>query len=255
MKKSVIENVPLDAIEATAATQVRVRIDKEMVDQYTEDLKNGCQFPPLTCFREQNSERIILADGFHRHRAAVNAGLDSFEAEIHVGDTRDALIFALGANYSHGFRRSNADKLHAIDMALKDPVLSKMTSQEIADVCRVAKRTVERRINDHLVAGENGKSAKSKKKKPKKPKSEDFRGNGKELTQEQVDLGELREAMSAIKKLPYDGDTAAGKLDFNQDDVADCEYVSTWLASVVINKRGVTGFAVVTQDAEDIPDD
>ena len=96
------ERIACDNIEATAATQVRLRIDKKMVDQYTEDFQNGAKFPPLTCFREENSERIILADGFHRLRAAINAGREDIGCNIYVGGMREALMEALGSNAEHG---------------------------------------------------------------------------------------------------------------------------------------------------------
>jgi len=236
---AVFEKVRIDNIEATAATQVRVKISKEMVDQYTEDFQNGADFPPLIVYREKNTDRNILADGFHRHRAAINAGREDIGCYIYEGGMREALIEALGANSEHGFRRTNADKRHAVEMALKDPEISQLTQQEIADICRVTRRTVGRIVNESLTSpdedGENG--TKSHSKKPEKPKPGDVRDNGKEPTQEEVDLEVLREAMKLIKHFAYDGDTAAEKLKLSKDDVADCEYASTWLANIVISMR------------------
>ena len=66
-ENATFERLELDNIEATAATQVRVRIDRGIVEEYTEALMNGAQMPPLHVFREEGSQRNILADGFHRH--------------------------------------------------------------------------------------------------------------------------------------------------------------------------------------------
>jgi hypothetical protein len=234
------EKLAIDNIEATAATQVRVRIDKAVVEQYTEDFKDGAAFPPLDVYCERNTERYVLADGFHRHRAAINAGRTEIGCNVHEGTMHDALVHALGSNAEHGHRRSNADKRHAVEMALKDPQLSKLKQKEIADVCRVTTRTV-RRLQAELYDDDKPKKKKSKKKRTKsasKPKGKDFRDSGIEPTQGDVELAELREALKAIKVLPYDGETAATqKLPLTKGDIADCEYAATWLGDLVITYR------------------
>lgn len=239
MSEPKFEKIAVDAIEATAATQVRVRLDRSVIDQYAEDFKNGAAFPPLDVFREPNSERVILADGFHRHRGAINAGRTEIGCNVHEGKMLDALMFALGSNAEHGFRRTNADKRHAVEMALKDPEISQLRTQEIADICRVAKRTIERAINEGLTAEDENDSQNATKsqKKPKEPDMEDFRDNGAEPTQADVETEELRSALKMITVLPYKGEDAPGRLNLDKDLVADCEYVSTWLAGLVIAAR------------------
>lgn len=231
------EMIALDNIEATAATQVRVRIDRGIVDEYTEAFKNGADFPAIDVYREDNSERNIMADGFHRHRAAVNAERGEIGCIVHPGGLHDALMHALGANNDHGFRRTNADKRHAVEMALKDPEISEMQQQEIADICRVTRQTVRRIQNDLLAQdSSNGNDGtKSHDKEPEDPEG-NFRDNGAEPTQGEVELGEVRQACSMIKVLPYPGEGAL-KLDMEPDDIADLEYVSTWMASAVIAYR------------------
>ncbi len=229
------ERIAIDNIEATAATQVRIRIDKGMVDQYTEDFKNGADFPPVDVWREPNSDRNILSDGFHRHRAAINAGREELGCIVHEGTMVDALMHALGSNAEHGFRRSNADKRHAVEMALKDPTISKLTQQDIADVCRVHRNTV-RNIQNDLLSEDTSKPEKKKKREAKPAEPDDFRDNGKEVTQDEVELEELREALGLIKAFPYPGENAV-KLNPTKDDVADAEYASTWLAGLVLTVR------------------
>lgn len=238
MSKPEFERVAVNNIEATAATQVRIRIDKGMVDQYTEDFENGAAFPPLTCFREENSERIILADGFHRLRAAINAGREEIGCNIFVGGMREALMEALGSNAEHGFRRTKADKRHAVQMALKDPEISQLQQQEIAEVCRVHRNTV-RKIQNEMLAEDssNGDAHNVHDKEPEDPKPDDFRDDGKEPTQMDIDYEEVSRALNLIKGIPYDGDTAVGKLAFTPDDIADLEYVSTWCANAVLTYR------------------
>lgn len=234
MTDKVYETLDIDNIEATAATQVRVRLDRHTIDEYQEALENGAEMPALIVYHEPNSQRYILADGFHRLYAMVNLGWDRVDCEVREGRLVDALIEALSANQSHGLRRTNADKRNAVQMALKDPEISKLTQQEIADICGVTDRTV-RNIQQDLLTQSEEKKAK-KKAKAKDPDADDVIDSG-EVSQETVDLHELRQAFGLVKALPYTGGDAAGKLELSKDDIADAEYVSTWLAELVIVAR------------------
>lgn len=239
MDDAVYETIAIDNIEATAATQVRVRLDRSTIEEYQEAIEAGAELPALLVFHEPNSERYILADGFHRLYAMVNLGWDKVVCEVREGRMVDALIEALGANDTHGLRRTNADKRHAVEMALKDPELSTRTAQEIADICRVTDRTVRRIIADHAADdGENDSQdrTKSGKKKVKQPDDDDVIDTG-DVSQETVDLHELRDAFGLVKALPYSGPDAANRLDLTKDDIADAEYVSTWLAGMVVQVR------------------
>lgn len=233
------ERIAIDNIEATAATQVRVKLDHATIDQYTEDFQNGADFPPLDVFREANSERNILADGFHRHRGAINAEREDIGCIVHPGGMHEALIHALGANAGHGLRRTNRDKRHAVEMALKDPEISQYQMQEIADVCRVTRQTVRRIQNDLLADPEdddnNGNNG-TKSPAVGDPTDDDFR-SAPDVTQEMVELTELRQACGLVKAFPYDGADAAGKLELTKDDIADLEYISTWAANAVLARR------------------
>jgi len=87
-----------DNILASAATQVRKKLDKTTIEEYIQALANGAQFPALVVFAEKDSERYILADGFHRLHAYINAEAGECEVEVHEGSLHDALMWALGAN-------------------------------------------------------------------------------------------------------------------------------------------------------------
>jgi uncharacterized ParB-like nuclease family protein len=222
-----------DAIEATQATQVRTKIHKDTVDLYQQDLENGAPFPAIVVFAEKGSARYILSDGFHRLIAHVNAGIEEIDCEVHEGGMHEALVWALGANDTHGLRRSNADKIHAVQMCLKDPALSQLSHQEIADVCRVHKNTVQRTsVRDTTGRGDKDPA------KPTKPDGNDVRPTKPEPTQQEIERDEVRAAMRAIKVLPYAGGDAV-KLGFDKDDVADLEYVSTWCAHAVLAHRDI----------------
>ena len=223
-----------DNIEATKATQVRVKLQKEVIDAYREDIEAGAIMPPVDVFAEKGSERYILADGFHRHFATIHAGNEEIEVELHEGGMLEALIYALGANASHGLRRTNADKKNAVKMALKNPEISEMTQQEIADICRVDRRTVGRiarrdRLDENDQNGNNGTMSHE----PEENTPENNRPTKTPPTQAEVERDELRQALSLIKALPYDGEDTA-KLSLSRDDVFDLEYVSEWCAQAVL---------------------
>lgn len=225
-----------DLVEATSATQIRKKLLPEVIDAYCEDIKNGDKFPPIDVFREKGSARYILADGFHRLIAHIHAEVEEIECDVHEGGMREALEFAFGANSAHGLRRTNADKRHAVEMALKDPYFGKLPRQEIADMCRVTKRTVQRIANQSAVddpeGGDNVTPG-----KPQEPTDDDVRPTKEPPTQEEIERDELRGACKVFMAFPYDG-AEAGKLELDQIDIDTLEYVSTWCASAVLALKG-----------------
>jgi len=228
-----------DMIEATSATQCRKKLSKEYIDFYCEDLKNGAIFPPIDVFKEKGSGRYILANGFHTLIAHIHAEIEEIECTIHEGGMRECLEFAFGANSEHGLRRTNADKRHTVEMALKDPYFGQLKRQEIADMCRVTKRTVQKIANHVAVedpdSGVNGLSPGE----PQEPNNNDHRPTKAPPTQPEIERDELRGACKVFAAFPYDGSDAS-KLNLDVDDVANLEYVSTWCASAVIALRQST---------------
>lgn len=226
--------MPIEMIEATTATQVRMKLDKGIITMYQEDIENGAIMPAVDVFAEKGSARHILADGFKRLLAAVNAGREEIEVKVHEGGMHEALIWALGSNRTHGERRTNADKINAVQMALKDPAISQLTQQEIADICCVNRSTVQR---VELRLGVTGRY-----KKPTKPgspednKPENNRPTKPAPTQDEVEREELRSYLKGVKAFPYEGSEAV-KLGLSPDDVADLEYCSAWMAHAVIACR------------------
>ena len=221
-------------IEATQATQVRAKLDKGIIDQYQEDLENGADFPAIVVFAEKGSARFILADGFHRLLAHVNAGIEMIKVDVHVGGMHEALMYALSANTRHGLRRSNADKVNAVKMAMKDPKLRQLTQQEIADICGVSRKTVQRTAQKEKPdAGQNGTESQE----PEANKPENNRPTKAEPTQDEIDRGEIRQAIALVKGLPYPGEDSA-KLKFDGDDVEGLEYMSAWAAHAFLAARG-----------------
>lgn len=227
-----------DLIEATAATQVsRKTLHKDMIDQYREDLVDGAIFPPIDVFREPNTERYILADGFHRLYAHIHAEIEEIDVVVHEGGMQEALIHALGANMEHGFRPSRADKRAAVEFALKDPHIGSLTRQEIADICHVHKRTVQKIANEVAIADPAPDANGDTPGEPTAPSAEDVRPAAKPApTQKEVERDEVRHACSLIRALPYGGEDS-GDLGLDSSDIAALEYVATWATNAVLVAR------------------
>lgn len=117
------------------AIQPRAVIDDEAVAEYAAALAAGSDFPPIVVFFD--GTRRWLADGWHRVRAAHRAGLAVLPAEIRQGSRRDALLFALSANQTHGLRRTNADKRRVVLTMLSDGQWKRWSDREIARRCGV----------------------------------------------------------------------------------------------------------------------
>lgn len=130
----------LNLIRTDGGTQSRESLHEETYMEYAEAMLAGATFPPVTVFHD--GANYWLADGFHRFFGAQHAGIDSIDAEIRQGTQADAQLFSYSANYSHGLRRSNADKRRAVTGALKHPVSSKWSDNQIAKHCGVGNKFV-----------------------------------------------------------------------------------------------------------------
>src|SRR5205809_714238 len=99
------QQVPLTLILTDAACQARVKIRPSVVRDYrwamTEQISaGGLRFPPIVLFTD--GEHYWLADGFHRVLAARAAGLSEFPADVRPGTERDAMLFSISSNGTHG---------------------------------------------------------------------------------------------------------------------------------------------------------
>jgi hypothetical protein len=130
-----VKKLNLNAIRIDGGTQSRVEINNEAVGDYAEAIKVGIDFPAIVVFHD--GADYWLADGFHRYHAHKQAGKASIDAEVHSGTVRDATLFSLGANCTHGLRRTNADKRKAVTTLLADGEWAKWSDRKIAEVCGV----------------------------------------------------------------------------------------------------------------------
>ena len=127
------KKLKLAEIVTDAGTQVRAGLNEATVADYAEALADGTKFPPVIVFHD--GSRYLAADGFHRIHAAQRIGATQIECDVRKGSKTEALKFALGCNAHHGLRRTNADKRHAVELALKE--FPKLSDRALAEVCLV----------------------------------------------------------------------------------------------------------------------
>ena len=137
-----IKSVNVNAITIDGGTQSREKLDEMTVAEYTELIKEGTEFPPISVVSDGNE--YYLADGFHRLMAAKKAGKASINCDVITGTLRDAILYSLSANHMHGLRRSIDDKRKAVLTMLADVEWSDWSDREIARQCHVSHTFVQR---------------------------------------------------------------------------------------------------------------
>ena len=111
------ETLPLDHM-TTEGTQARAALSETIIHEYAAAMARGDVFPPIEVYFDEMT--YWLADGFHRVKAATIAGHTTIAAVVHAGGTREALRHAVSANEEHGYRRTDADRRHAVSLLLAD---------------------------------------------------------------------------------------------------------------------------------------
>jgi hypothetical protein len=135
-----IQQLNLDAIRIDG-TQTRAALDEATVAEYAECYRNRAKMPPLVVFFDGSEH--WLAEGFHRYFALRKIKHDKpVRCDVREGTRRDAIQYGFTANVAHGLRRTNADKRHAVEMALSDPEWENWSNGALAELCGVDDKTV-----------------------------------------------------------------------------------------------------------------
>lgn len=124
---------------------------------------------------------ITLPVGSTGSMHALKAGFTDFPAEVHKGSERDAVLYSVGANATHGLPRTNEDKRKAVTMLLTDAEWSEWGDNEIARQCKVS-GTFVGTIRKSLSSNE-----------PKTTRK--FKRGGKTHTQNVADIGKKKKAV------------------------------------------------------------
>jgi hypothetical protein len=139
----IYEELDPKEIRLNAGTQPREQADLFLVKDYAEVMEGGVgiglgkdDFPPPVVFTDGKGHWV--ADGYHRIKAAILAGRGAILCEVRRGDIRDATLYAAGANWKHGKRRSAGDKRRNVLKMLNDRKWGSRTNAWIADQCKVS---------------------------------------------------------------------------------------------------------------------
>ena len=136
-----IQEIPIDTVRIDGGTQARAAISNELVAQYVDALTDGVTLPPVMVFFD--GATYWLADGFHRWHANHKIGATTIAAAVRPGTQRDAVLFSVGANGSHGLPPNNADKRKAVMLLLADAEWSAWSDREVAKQCHVSHTMVQ----------------------------------------------------------------------------------------------------------------
>lgn len=184
-------DISLDAIRLDGGTQPRTQTNLFTVGEYAESMRAGAKFPDVVLFFD--GADYWLADGFHRVRAATQAGLKEINADVKEGTRRDAVLFSVGANAGHGMRRTNEDKRKAVRTLLEDEEWSQWSDNKIAETCGVSNRFVGNVRDEWL-------SLNGSKMEPRRI----VERNGTVYTQNTVNIGKSYDIRTVIRpELPY----------------------------------------------------
>jgi hypothetical protein len=124
-----MNRIAISQIVIDGGTQIRAAINDRVVADYAERMSEGVMFPPVVLFHDGNA--YYMADGFHRALASTRVGFSDIDANVQPGTKADAVWFALGANKENGQRLTEADKKHAVLLALT--MWPNKTQREIAE--------------------------------------------------------------------------------------------------------------------------
>lgn len=171
--------LPLTSIRTDGGTQSRTRIVEEVVADYAAAYKARTPMPPPTVYYD--GKDYWLADGFHRYRAAERAGLLTLRCDVKHGTKKEAAWHSVGANRTHGLRRTNEDKQNAVKMALQlHPERSNRAIAEHVGVEHHLVASVRGQLGDSPSStriGLDGKSRPATRAAPSGATASDFRGS------------------------------------------------------------------------------
>jgi ParB-like chromosome segregation protein Spo0J len=204
--------IALTKLRIDGDTQPRAMLNQDIIAEYAEHLMNEIKMPAITVFHD--SANYWIADGFHRFFAAKRTGATEIECEVVQGTLREAQLFSVGANATHGLRRTSEDKKKAVLTLLNDLEWAEWSDREIARKCNVDHTTVGRikkSLNldqmERTYKDKHGNISKMKMKEPSEvstlkpveqmedPKMQELEVAHQELAAAHVELAEVNEQL------------------------------------------------------------
>jgi hypothetical protein len=145
-----MKRLRLDLIRLDGGTQSRAGIDADTVAEYAEAMTESAAFPPIIVFHD--GKAYWLAEGFHRVAAARKIGAVDIPADVCQGGRIEALRHSLGANGTHGRRRTQADIAHAVRLAYENRAALGLpdvpSARAVAELVGVSHHTASRQLGN-----------------------------------------------------------------------------------------------------------
>jgi hypothetical protein len=173
----------LERLTLDRSLQRREVESKETISRYAEiysDYGEEAPFPPIVAFAENPKtaletpdEKIWIADGFHRVKAAKKANIVRIKLDLRKGGKREALLYALGANGEHGLHLSLDERRANAQAMLADEEWRTWSNVEISAHVHLAPNTIEKlrkTVEGAQVDERKGKDGVVRKKAAKKGK-------------------------------------------------------------------------------------
>ena len=103
--------------------------------------------------------KLLLADGFHRHAAAVMLGKPGLKAEVIAGTFTDALDFVSSVNLFHGLPLTRAERRRAVEVKLKlhHDWSDRRMAEELAVSRELVAKTRKMLIEGHQIPNNPGR--------------------------------------------------------------------------------------------------
>lgn len=109
-----IREIDIDELVLDPNLNLRDKLDDFTVERYADVWD---RMPPITVY-EVDGE-LLVADGFHRHAAAVHLQKQTIKVDVIKGTLQDALDFVAGANLHHGLPLTRPERRRAVEVKLR----------------------------------------------------------------------------------------------------------------------------------------
>jgi len=130
----------LKLISMSKSVQIRP-IDSETVEDYASLMQDKHKFPVIVVF-DTGDGKYELSSGFHRLKAMRKRDITHATIDLRKGTLRDAQLFALGANATHGKPLTNEVKRDMVTKMLKDKEWVSWNDSKIAAHIGVSRHLV-----------------------------------------------------------------------------------------------------------------
>lgn len=144
--------IELASIEVVEEMQARAECSNETINEYAQCLD---KLPPLTLVKDDDV--LYLVDGFHRYFALKAGAMQEAVCQVFEMPFAEGQWWAASMNQVHGLRRTNADKRHAVKLALQSGVGAGLSDRAIGEHVGVDHKTVAS-VRNELIQREKART-------------------------------------------------------------------------------------------------